>query len=183
MNKFETERVKKLETIRQLGCDPYGQRLQREPDKISIVRRDIELWLECQHNIEIISCKTYYSNTGDKQGLGRHIAGRVVSKNNKGKLKFFWVQDDTGSIQIMCSKDHFEEHEWNLISCIDVGDIISVGGMGIATQKKGEITLFVGGYEKTFPYLSDSARMKVPDTGVQILCKSLSHPPEKYHGI
>lgn len=182
MNRLEQERVKKLETIKQLGHDPYGQRLPRTPHKISTVLQDMNLWLENQHDPRISSHLTYYSVTDDRRGLGRHIAGRVSSKNNKGKLKFFWVQDDTGSIQIMCSKDQFEDKQWELISCIEIGDIIAVGGLLIKTQS-GETTLFAGGLEKEKCYLRDSPKVKVRDAGVTILCKSLTHPPERYHGL
>ena len=180
-NRFEAERAKKLETIKSLGHDPYGKKLPREPDPIGTVVQDITLSLANSHDMRITNYRRYFSKDDAREGLGRYIAGRVVSKNNKGKLKFFWVKDDTGSIQVMFSKNQFDEKEWELVSCIEVGDIIAVPGLGMKTEA-GEITLFAGGCLEKKTANPDCPKTPAPYY-VEIVCKSLAHPPEKFHGI
>jgi len=82
-------------------------------------------------------------------------------RNNKGKLKFFHIQDWTGRIQLMCSKADFSEEQWKLIELLDLGDLIGVDGK-LKVSNTGEKTIGV--------------------THVTFLTKSLAQPPEKFHG-
>lgn len=173
MDRLERDRRNKLNTLRELGIDPYGQKVinplagktkfhvtSDRIDKIHQIRKF--------HNI---TGTVFTSSDKSKEGNWVFVCGRIRSKNNKGKLKFFFVEDDTDHIQIMFSKMEFTEHEWNIIQCLEVNDIVSVGGFLIKTEA-GELTIFVGGFH-------EDQKMG----GVNILCKSLAHPPEKYHGI
>ena len=82
-------------------------------------------------------------------------------RNNKGKLKFYHVQDWTGRIQLMVSKADVSEEQWKLIETLDLADLVGVDGT-LRRTNTGEITVFV--------------------QRLTMLTKSLAQPPEKFHG-
>uniref|UniRef100_A0A7C2JZZ5 Lysine--tRNA ligase n=1 Tax=Schlesneria paludicola TaxID=360056 RepID=A0A7C2JZZ5_9PLAN len=90
------------------------------------------------------------------------VAGRLVRWNDTGKLRFAHIQDYTGRIQLMISRKDVDDPLWSLVECLDRGDIVGVDGV-LRVTKTGEKTVFV--------------------RGLQILCKSLAQPPEKWHGL
>jgi lysyl-tRNA synthetase, class II len=89
------------------------------------------------------------------------VAGRLMLRNNKGKLKFYHLQDATGRIQLMVSKADVSETQWKLIENLDLADIVGVDGT-LRLTNTGEVTVFV--------------------QELTILGKSLAQPPEKFHG-
>ena len=140
-DRLEAARLEKLHKIESLGFDPWGQRFDNH-----VAIRDARA-----------ACPTEKGEIGPVT----RIAGRVMLKNDKGKLKFMHVQDWTGRIQIMLSKAEFSDEQWELINCIDLGDIIGVDG-NLKVTNTGEST--------------------VGATHVTFLTKSLAQPPEKFHG-
>jgi lysyl-tRNA synthetase class 2 len=140
-DRFELERLKKLEAIEALGLDPWGQRFDGHI-AIAAARQDAP------------------AEPGVTGPLVR-VAGRIVLRNNKGKLKFYHVQDWTGRIQLMVSKGDLSEEQWKLIEALDLGDLIGVDGT-LRRTNTGEVTVFV--------------------QHLTMLTKSLAQPPEKFHG-
>ena len=165
MDRLEKARRVKLDRLRELGVDPYGQRVELHISSINEITSPDPGLLTDQIQLRCSKDKS-------KSGEYRHICGRIKSKNNKGKLKFFFVEDDTDKIQTMFSKSEFSDEEWEIIKCLEVNDIISVSGFVMETEA-GELTVFAGGYTDTDERTG----------GVKLLCKSLAHPPEKFHGI
>ncbi len=102
----------------------------------------------------------------DKRDEKRHyiVSGRIKFFRLMGKASFLKIEDESGLLQIYVARDNLLEGFYNDIfkKNIEVGDIIEVGGYPFVTGK-GELSLHV-----------DS---------VQILTKSISPLPEKYHGI
>ena len=49
-------------------------------------------------------------------------------RNNRGKLKFYHVQDWTGRIQLMVSRGDLSEEQWELVGALDLGDLIGIDG-------------------------------------------------------
>ncbi len=90
------------------------------------------------------------------------VAGRLVRWSDSGKLRFAHVQDYTGRIQIMISKAEVSEQLWGLVESLDRGDLVGVEGP-LRVTKTGEKTVYV--------------------KHIEILCKSLAQPPEKWHGL
>lgn len=90
------------------------------------------------------------------------LAGRVRALRNQGKLAFMDLEDATGQIQLFCRIDAMEETSWELISKLDLGDIIQATGQVVRT-KRGQLSL---------------APQKLT-----MLSKSLRPLPEKYHGM
>jgi len=140
-DRLELARLEKLQQIENLGLDPWGERFDGH--------RPIGEARE--------KCPT---ETGI-DGPEIRVAGRIMLRNNKGKLKFFHLQDYSGRIQLMCSKADFSDEQWELIGLLDLGDLIGVDGKLKKTQT-GELTIGV--------------------THVTFLTKSLAQPPEKFHG-
>jgi lysyl-tRNA synthetase, class II len=140
-DRFEQERLKKLEAIEALGLDPWGQRFDG--------------------HIAIAAARGKAPAEAGITGDSVRVAGRLMLRNNKGKLKFFHLQDATGRIQLMVSKADVSEIQWKLIENLDLGDIIGVDGT-LRLTNTGEVTVFV--------------------KELTMLGKSLAQPPEKFHG-
>lgn len=90
------------------------------------------------------------------------VAGRIRTRRKAGKLRFIDLQDQTGRIQLMASKGDLSEEQWELIAALDDGDLIGVDGP-LRMTNTGEKSIFV--------------------KQMTILCKSLTQPPEKFHGL
>ena len=140
-HRLEAARLEKLHRLEALGIDPWGQRFDGH---IAIgVARD--------------KCPSEFGSDGETV----RVAGRIMLQNDRGKLKFFHIQDATGRIQLMISMKDTPEKTWQAIEQLDLGDLVGVDGR-LRLTKTGEKTIFV---EQLTP-----------------LCKSLATPPEKFHG-
>jgi lysyl-tRNA synthetase, class II len=140
-DRFEQERLKKLEAIEALGLDPWGHRFDG--------------------HIPIAAARAKAPAEAGATGEAVRVAGRLMLRNNKGKLKFYHLQDATGRIQLMVSKADVSEQQWKLVENLDLGDIIGADGT-LRLTNTGEVTVFV--------------------KELTMLCKSLAQPPEKFHG-
>jgi len=99
---------------------------------------------------------------GEFVGPPVRAAGRVVLHRDKGKLQFLDIQDWSGRIQLFVGRQQVGEENWNLVKCVDHGDIIGVDGQ-LRRTRMGELSIFV---EK-----------------LHFLTKSIEPPPEKHHGL
>ena len=97
------------------------------------------------------------------------IAGRITARRVFGKLAFFTLQDETGTIQLYLDKKEITagmpnlEQAFNLLKKqTDTGDILGVKGI-IKRTEKGELSVKVSEYD--------------------ILTKSLLPLPDKWHGL
>ena len=90
------------------------------------------------------------------------IAGRIVLKRGQGKVSFLQVRDWTGTIQVMLGKNQVGEAAWAVVSELDLGDLVGIDG-GLGLTRTGELTVFA--------------------EALTFLGKSLSPPPEKWHGL
>ena len=90
------------------------------------------------------------------------VAGRIMVRRKAGKLRFLVIQDQTGTIQLLFSRGDLAPEQWQLLSALDDGDLIGVDGP-LRRTNTGEISVFV--------------------QQLHVLCKSLSQPPEKFHGL
>ena len=95
------------------------------------------------------------------EGETVRVAGRVMSLRKAGKLAFLDVKDATGRVQFMISRKEISEEQWELFKCLDLGDLIGADGFMRRTNT-GEISVWV--------------------RQLHLLCKSLAHPPDKFHG-
>lgn len=115
---FEEQRKQKLESIREMGIEPYGNRYEdTEPAE---------------------GAKERYKTQGT--GQTARCAGRVALLRDIGKLIFITLRDFSGTIQLGLSKKLIEQ-QWELAKLLDTGDIIGAEGQ-LGETKTGEITIW-----------------------------------------
>lgn len=132
MNDQMAARRKKMEEIRALGIEPFGERFQW-------THHAADIWKEAA----ILELK--------KKIL--RAAGRVMIIRRHGKTAFARLRDKTGDIQIYFRQDELSEKEWALFKLLDIGDIIGLEGV-VFTTHTGEATIRV----TSFTMLSKSLR-------------------------
>ncbi|WP_414582135.1 lysine--tRNA ligase [Scytonema sp. PCC 10023] len=145
-------RLEKVEQLRQLGMNPYAYH-----------------WESTHHAAELQE-KFADLPTGEEVDLEVTVAGRVMARRVFGKLAFFTLEDETGTIQLYLEKNRIQESMTDvdadafnhLKQLTDVGDILGAKGT-IKRTEKGELSVFVKKYT--------------------ILTKSLLPLPDKWHGL
>lgn len=121
------DRLTKLQRLRDLGVDPYGQRTQGVQSTFAAHRRIAELGLQAGQNSESATAT---------------VAGRVVQKREIGKLIFVTIRDRRGDLQLGLAKQHLDS-QWDTLKLLDYGDIIAAEGT-LGRTKTGEDTLWAG---------------------------------------
>ncbi len=104
----------------------------------------------------------WVEGTEPGQGPTVRVAGRVLAVRDQGRIRFYDLQDWTGMIQILIGKKQVGEQGWQVAELIDLGDLIGVDGE-LGKTRTGELTVFCN--------------------AVHFLTKSLTPPPEKWHGL
>lgn len=120
----ELVRRGKLDKLRELGLDPFGQRYDREDYAIDIK----EKYKDVDHD--------EFENMDDTA----KVAGRIMFIRKMGKASFFTIKDKTGTIQVYISINDIGEDDYNLFKSADIGDIVGVYGK-IMKTKTGEVTI------------------------------------------
>ncbi|BAY27096.1 lysyl-tRNA synthetase [Calothrix sp. NIES-2100] len=145
-------RLEKVDQLKQLGMNPYAYR-----------------W-ESTHHAAQLQEKFADLPSGEEVDLEVAIAGRILARRVFGKLAFFTLQDETGTIQLYLEKNRIQESMADidadafnhLKQLSDAGDILGVKGT-IKRTEKGELSVYVKQYS--------------------ILTKSLLPLPDKWHGL
>ena len=167
-------RRKKMEQIESLGYDPFGQRfddrqwirqIRDRMSEVKFVKEDgTSVDLPAESEVPQAQFRQWKSDqgAGNLEGPRVRAAGRIMLNRNKGKLVFIDIQDWTGNIQLFVGKNQVGEENWELIQCLDLGDLIGVDGQ-LAKTQTGETSIFA---EK-----------------IHLLCKTLDPPPAKHIGM
>jgi lysyl-tRNA synthetase class 2 len=145
-------RLEKVEQLKQLGFNPYAYRWESTHHAAQLQERFADL------------------PSGEENDLEVAVAGRIMARRVFGKLAFFTLQDETGTIQIYLDKNRIQEgmvdidaDAFNHVKQLtDAGDILGVKGT-IKRTEKGELSVYVRQYT--------------------ILTKSLLPLPDKWHGL
>lgn len=144
-------RIQKIAQIKDLGLNPYSYK-----------------W-EISHHAQQLQEK--YADLADGAEIADEVsvAGRIMARRVFGKLAFFELQDETGTIQLYLDKKRINSTMSDLTGAFnhltklsDTGDILGVKGT-IKRTEKGELSIYVGEYA--------------------ILTKSLLPLPDKWHGL
>ncbi|UCF79018.1 MAG: lysine--tRNA ligase [Candidatus Eiseniibacteriota bacterium] len=140
-SKVRDERIAKLDLLRKRGVSPY-------PTRFAVTH----------------SCGAVLSNfeTLEREETVVSLAGRLVSKRKHGKASFGHIQDRSGRLQLYFRQDTLGAELYELLTMLDVGDVIGVSGAVFRT-KTGEFT----------------AKVET----LELLSKSLRPLPEKWHGL
>jgi lysyl-tRNA synthetase, class II len=144
-------RLVKADKLRELGMNPYAYN-----------------WTST-HQAAALQIEYADLASGAEVDVPVSIAGRILARRVMGKLAFFNLQDETGTIQLFLSKPQIEagmpavaDAFAHLKQLTDVGDIIGVHGT-IKRSEKGELSVLVNEYV--------------------MLTKSLLPLPDKWHGL
>ena len=151
LQEIRATRLAKVEELKKLGLIPYAYQ-----------------W-KSTHNAAYLQKAYSDLEEGKEIEIEVSLAGRIMARRVFGKLAFFTLQDETGTIQLYLDKKIIQDNMNNienpfnhLKKLIDTGDIIGVKGT-IKKTEKGELSIKVKTYE--------------------ILTKSLLPLPDKWHGL
>ncbi len=170
----EEARRRKLHQIQELGFDPFGQRFDKRELIGQIRQRQSEIKfmaadgrsvnLPTENELQNVQFRDWLSEQGEGKLIGPNVraAGRILLHRDKGKLQFIDIEDWTGRIQLFVGKNQVAQGNWDLVQCLDLGDLIGVDGQLRRTQT-GELSIFAD--------------------QIHILCKSLDPPPAKHVGM
>ena len=134
-----------LEKLREMGIEPYPYAFKPEN-----------------------TAKELNEKYTDKIEAGEHteekakVAGRMMSRRDFGKLTFFVLKDETGTIQITVSASDTNEDSYKMMEYIDTGDWLGIEGNMMKT-KKGQLSIMAN--------------------KITLLSKSIYPMPEKWHGL
>ncbi|MDI6793576.1 MAG: lysine--tRNA ligase [bacterium] len=117
-------RLKKLETLREKGINPYPYSFPVDSNSQRLKERFEEL----AATQEVVS-----------------LAGRIMLVRRMGKACFMTIQDSEGAIQIYFKADVLGKEKFDLSKLLETGDIVGVGGSLFKT-KTGEITIKVNDF-------------------------------------
>ena len=151
MSEFREARLSKAKILISRGFTPYSENFK------------------VTHSTKFLNEKFSYLKNGEEFDLDISIAGRVLARRVMGKIAFFSISDQEGSIQLYLEKLIIDSDDQNkklffedLKELVDIGDWIGVHG-SIKKTNKGELSIKV--------------------TRWQMLSKSLQPLPDKWHGL
>ncbi|MFB0847384.1 lysine--tRNA ligase [Paenibacillus oleatilyticus] len=124
LNELLQIRRNKLDELRGLGVDPFGQKFERTHHAGDIFKAYED---KSKEELEALSAEV-------------SIAGRIMQKREMGKAGFAHIQDITGKIQIYVRADALEEAKYKAYELLDIGDLIGVRGTVFKT-KTGELSV------------------------------------------
>ncbi|MEN9216390.1 MAG: lysine--tRNA ligase, partial [Gloeomargarita sp. HHBFW_bins_162] len=148
-DELRQQRIDKAHQWRQAGINPYSYRYERT------------------HSTAELQTQYHDLAPGAEVDVTVRVAGRIMARRVFGKLAFFTIQDEQGTIQFYLEKqrihDSMSEGAFeHLKQWTDVGDILGAEG-SIKRTEKGELSVYVTRYE--------------------LLTKSLLPLPDKWHGL
>lgn len=112
-------RVAKLEQLRALGFEPFAYTHDQ-------THKAAELHQICAD----------LPNGEEDESLGVAVCGRIMLRRVFGKLAFFQLQDDSGTLQLYIDKARLSDDSFDrLKNLTDAGDIIGVKGTMKRTDK------------------------------------------------
>lgn len=120
----ELVRREKLEELKELGIDPFGQRYDITHYSGDIKNEYSEFEKEELHD----------------KAVKTKVAGRIMTKRRQGKAGFMHIQDRDGQIQIYVRKDAIGDDAYEIFKKSDIGDIVGIEGEIMKTNH-GELSV------------------------------------------
>ena len=124
LNELLQIRRAKLDELRSLGIDPFGQKFERTHHAAEIAKAYED---KSKEELETLDAEV-------------SIAGRIMQKREMGKAGFAHLQDITGKIQIYVRADAVGETPYKAYDLLDIGDLIGIRGTVFKT-KTGELSV------------------------------------------
>ncbi len=150
MSDLRETRLEKAKALKAIGNGPYALRYEptHSAAKLKLDHQDLP--------------------NGQEKDIAVCIAGRIISRRVMGKLAFFTLADETGSIQLFIEKATLEKFSNSsdsfkqISDLVDSGDWLGVRGI-VKRTDRGELSVKVHSWE--------------------MLSKSLQPLPDKWHGL
>ena len=102
-------RRKKLDTLRELGVDPFGGKFDTTHQPAAL-------------------------RAAFEEGLSVRIAGRITALRDMGNSQFLDLSNFDGRIQIFVNKKAIGPEQWAVYKCLDIGDWIGIEGETFITR-------------------------------------------------
>jgi len=138
------DRRAKLERLREQGIDPFPHEFDGVTPvaEVHAAHDDLE--------------------PGAETDAAYRIAGRMTARRGHGGAAFIDVVDRSGKLQVQAKRDVLGGESFDLLTSLDVGDLIGVDGTAFKSRR-GELTLLV--------------------TDWKLLAKSLRETPKEHFGL
>ena len=148
MSELRDTRLEKAKTLESIGQVPYA------------------LGFAPSHRMEALQSQHADLPNGEERDVTVSVAGRVMTRRVMGKLAFFTLADQTGTIQLFLEKAGMEARQegWfkQITTLVDSGDWLGVTGT-LRRTDRGELSVRVSEW--------------------RMLSKSLQPLPDKWHGL
>ena len=148
MSELRDTRLEKANALKDLDQGPYA------------------ISFDPTHRMQVLQDEHGDLEKGAERDVTVSVAGRVMTRRVMGKLAFFTLADETGTIQLFLEKAGLEARQegWfkQITSLVDAGDWLGVTGT-LRRTDRGELSV------------------KVSDW--RMLSKSLQPLPDKWHGL
>jgi lysyl-tRNA synthetase class 2 len=138
------DRRAKLERLREQGIDPFPH----EFDGVTPVAE-----VHAAHG---------GLDAGEETDAAYRVAGRLTARRGHGGAAFLDLVDRSGKLQLHAKRDVLGGESFDLLTSLDVGDLIGVDGTAFKSRR-GELSLLVREWK--------------------LLAKSLREVPKEYYGI
>ena len=126
----EQARRAKLDSYKELGVDPFGQKF--------VATTNTKLLREKYKDL-----KTEEDTPKNPEEFS--LTGRIVLLRKMGKASFFHIRDRYGDMQAYIKQDIVGEDNYKIFRLTDLGDICALKGTIMVTQT-GELTIRVSEY-------------------------------------
>ena len=144
MSDLRETRLEKANALREQGLEPYALHFQPTDRTARLQELHADL------------------PNGEERDLNVAVAGRVMTRRVLGKLAFFTLSDETGTIQLFLEKSSLGDTFTQITALVDAGDLIGVRGI-LRRTDRGELSVKVSEWT--------------------MLTKSLQPLPDKWHGL
>ena len=148
MSDLRDTRLEKAQALQELDQGPYA------------------LTFEPSHRMAALQQEHADLPKGEELDMTVSVAGRVMTRRVMGKLAFFTLADETGTIQLFLEKACLEAQQegWfkQITSLVDAGDWLGVTGI-LRRTDRGELSVKVSHW--------------------RMLSKALQPLPDKWHGL
>ena len=148
MSELRDTRLEKAAALQALGKSPYALHFNPSDRMAALQKQHADL------------------PKGEERDVEVSVAGRVMTRRVMGKLAFFTLADETGTIQLFLEKAGLEARQEGafkqITSLVDAGDWIGVTG-GLRRTDRGELSVKVSDWT--------------------MLSKALQPLPDKWHGL
>ena len=148
MSDLRDTRLEKAQALQELRQGPYA------------------LTFDQSHRMAALQQEHADLPNGEERDVTVSVAGRVMTRRVMGKLAFFTLADETGTIQLFLEKACLEAQKegWfkQITALVDAGDWLGVTGI-LRRTDRGELSVKV--------------------TDWQMLSKALQPLPDKWHGL